>query len=208
MKLPAINIPQKIGFEIPQIDQKYNNLLLGGFLLILFLCDYFLIMQPFQISPLIKMNSSIKSGINDFKQAKFDIANIEQYKEDLIKVRQQLKEQGSTILSQEEIPTILDNISKLARKTDVQINQIMPMKESKKMVLQNDDGRYYSMDILIMGRGGYHELGRFFGEIETDPIFMSIGDFDIASKSDDNKRHVIQITIKAFIIEKKESNKT
>ncbi|MFH1360300.1 MAG: type 4a pilus biogenesis protein PilO [Candidatus Omnitrophota bacterium] len=206
-----IKFKDKFSFKIPSlppIDDKNRNWILGGAMLAIFLFDYFVIMQPFQLAPLLKMNPKIDIAKKNHKKALFDIKNVDQYKKDLEGAKEKMGEVGTRILSKEEIPKILDNISRLAMESNILINQIMPLKDSQKKVLQNDEGEYYSISILISVRGGYHELGHFINRVETDEIFMTINDFDVVANSNDSMRHSVKLTINAFILKKTEKEKS
>ena len=80
----------------------------------------------------------------------------------------------------------------------------MPLRDSQNLELENDEGKYFSLSILINAMGSYHNIGRFFNRIESNPTFMSISDFDIASRNTDPTHHELRMTVKVFILEKTE----
>ncbi len=203
----SLKIPEDITKKFSQIDEKNRKWIVGGVLLLIFLGDYFLIMKPFQVNNLLSINPKITVLRKDLKQARIDIKRIAQYRRQVRELRQRMKKIGNRILQTEEIPVILEEISLLARKNDVRINQIMPMKDSMEEVLDNKEGTYYSLPILISAKAGYHNLGRFINQLEQDKIFMSITGLDIAGNVDNPRLHTICITIKAFIMDKKEKGK-
>ena len=198
-----MNVLENIESKFPKINEKNRNWILGGILLAIFLGDYFLLMQPLQLRNLMKINSEIGVMSKDFMQGKTDIQRKDQYQAQLKELKEEKEMIGNRILSEEEIPLIMENISHLARKNDVRINQIMPLKEALKEVLDTEEGKYLSLPILVNSRAAYHDLGRFVNDIENDKIFMSILAFDIAASGDDPKNHSVRITIKAFVIRKK-----
>ena len=198
-----INIPENITSKFPKVNEKNRNWIFGGILLAIFLGDYFLLMQPLQLRNLMKINSEIGVMQKDLAQGKTDIQRRAQYEEQLEELKAKKKMMANMILSEEEIPLIMENISHLARKNNIRINQIMPLKDTLQKVLDTEDGTYLSLPILVNSRGGYHDLGRFINDIENDKIFMSILAFDIAGSGDDPKNHSARITIKAFVVRKK-----
>jgi len=196
-----MNIPQLISSKLSALDEKSRYYVLGGILLFIFLLDYFIIMQP-QLKTLMTLNPKIAILARDFKKAKEDIPRYSHYEEQVNKLREKKLSSGTKILLKEEISLILENISLIANKVGVRINQIMPIKDSQQLVLSNEDGQYYTLPILVDAKGGYHGIGRFFYQIENDPIFMSITDFDITANSSDPLHHSTRITIKAYVLEK------
>ena len=201
MQLNLMNILEKLPIPQIQITEKNRNYFLGGFLCFVFLFFYLLIIRP-QIKIFIKLGPEITNLAKDLKKAKEDIENVDQHRNEVSVLKEKLKWQGNKILSKEEISTILENISRLASETKVQVTQIMPIRESQKLVLDNEDGRYYSLPILVNARGGYHNIGRFYNLLESDKIFMGINDFDIAASGDDPMKHSVKMTVNVFVREK------
>lgn len=184
--------------KLDNLNEKNRYYVLGGILILVFLLDYFVIMMP-QVKTLVVLNPKITTLSKDLKQARADIKGVNQYQAQVAQLREKMKMVGSNILAREEIPTILENISVLANVSKIKINQIMPMKESQKLVLSNDEGSYYSLPILINARGSYHNIGRFLNRIEMNGIVMSVLDFDITATNDDPYRHSLNLTVKTFV---------
>lgn len=194
----ASDIISSVSAKLGSLNEKNRYYVLGGVLLLIFLLDYFIIMMP-QIKTLVALNPKIATLSKDLKQARLDIKSINQYQTQVAQLREKMKMVGSSILSREEIPTILENISVLANASKVKINQIMPMKESQQLVLTDNDGTYYSLPILVNARGSYHNIGRFLNRVETNGIAMSVVDFDMTATNDDPYRHALNLTIKTFV---------
>lgn len=192
-----------VSSKLGNLNEKNRYYVLGAVLIGIFLLDYFVIMMP-QLKTLSVVNPKISALSKELKQTRSDIKNSKQYQTQVAQLREKMKMTGTKILAKEEIPTILESISVIASATKVRINQIMPMKESQKLVLTNDEGRYYSLPILVNARGSYHNIGRFLNHIETNGIFMSIIDFDIVATNDDPYRHSLNLTVKTFIRERPE----
>ena len=195
---------QILSFISDKMNEKNRYYVLAGVLVIIFLIDYFVIMMP-QIRTLAVLNPKIVALSKDLRQARNDIKKINHYQNDVARLRNKMKTIGTTILSKEEVPAILENISLIANPFKIKLYQTMPLKEYQQLVLTNDEGQYYSFPILVNARGGYHNLGRFFNRLENDKIFMNIIDFDITSNSEDPMNHLVNIKIKVFIRDKSEN---
>ena len=195
----------KILAKIPKINEKNRHYILGVGLLLIFLLYYFLLMKP-QLDVLIRISPKIDIMAKDLKQARIDVSMVGEHKARTEELRKRMEATGDRILSKEEIPRILDSISRLAAESGVKINQIMPLSDSQEVVLPpSGEGKYFSLPILITARGGYHGIGRFLDKIETNQIFMSTVDFDIAATNDESMQHSEKITIKAFVIDRPEN---
>ncbi len=202
-----MKVPDKLtNFISDKLTEKNRYYVLIGLLVGIFLIDYLFLMMP-QVRMLLTLTPKTNNLLKDLKQAHEDIDNIKEHQAHLAGLQDKMKLYGAKILSREEIPSILENITKIASETTVKINQIMPIKESQSLALTTDEGKYYSLSILLSGRGGYHNIGRFFNRLENDKIFMSIIDFDITSSNESQMQHAVNVTIKVFIHEKVESKK-
>ncbi len=200
--MAEFKLPDDLLAKFSKIDEKNRNWIFGGVLLLIFLGDYFLIMQPFQLKPLMDLNSQIAVLEKDLIQAKTDIQREEEYHQKVKRLRKKMAQVGNRILSIEEIPIIMENLSVLAQKNDVRINQIMPMRNALEEILENEEGRYYSLPIMINARAGYHDTGRFINDLENDELFMSITGLDIASNAENMRLHSIRMTVKSFVLER------
>jgi len=186
-----------------RVNEKNRYYIIAGVLAGVLAVDYFAVMMP-QIRTLIALTPKIQALSKDLKQARDDIAHKAQYEAEVARLREKMKAVDTSILSREEIPKILDNIALIASKTKIKITQVMPIKESQELVLTTNDGKYYSIPILLNARGSYHGLGHFINRIEHNKIFMTITDVDIVAASDDSVRHSTTMRIKAFILERAE----
>ncbi len=189
--------------QLPKVDEKNRNFLLGGVLIVIFLLDYFLVMSP-QLKTLRTLNPKISSLATDIKTAKEDIKKINQYRQEIAKLNEQQEKANRRVITNEEVNWVLESISRMANDEHVKIDQIMPLKGSETVLLTNKDGKYYSLPIMVNARCGYHDLGRFLNKVERGDVFLSINDFSFAASGDDTSRHVAKLTFKAVVFEKTE----
>ncbi len=200
-----MSIPEQLQNLVSKLDDRQKKVLLGIILFAVALVDYFVLMYPFQIRTLLTLNPKIEVLDKDIKQAKLDLQHIQDYQNQIAVFRGKLMLLSNRIVAKEAMPLVLDNISRLANNANIRINQLMPQKDAQEVVLTNDDGKYYSLPILVEGRGGYHQWGRFINSLESDTIFMSISNFTIAANPDDPIRHSAKMIIKAYVLERKSS---
>ena len=195
------NLINKIPFEIPEMTRKMKYYFLAGFVFFIFLFDYIFIMG-FQINALKSLSPKNLELSENLKETKYNLENMPHYQKEVSRLREKLLRVETSILSREEIPMLLEKISRLAISSDVQIDQIMPLKDSQELVLENDGGKYFALPIYVRGQGSYHAIGKLFNRIETDKIFMSIEDFDISQNSSHPRKHIVKSAITIFVMEK------
>ena len=190
----------KLTQYIPKIDEKNQYYFLGGILLVIFLLDYFIMMQP-QLATLRTINPKISLLITDIKSAQENMEKLESYQNDAKQLTQKVSVASEQILTNDEVPVILERISRLANAENIKIEQLVPLKGSREMVLEKNDKRYYALPILIEVKGGYHQLGRFINKVETDEIYMNFSNFTLASGGGESTPVNAKLTVKTLLSE-------
>ncbi|MBZ0165567.1 MAG: type 4a pilus biogenesis protein PilO, partial [Candidatus Omnitrophica bacterium] len=169
----------------------------GVVLLTVFLLDYFLLMAP-QLNTLAKINPEIKILREDIDKARNDIARIGQYQSQVKKFQEDINQENKKVELRDEVPLILEHISRVADQNKVILNQIMPNVIDSQIVLENDERIYYDLPIDIEARASYHDLGRFINAIEQGPIFLKVGEMTMAS-IENRKQLSIKVTFDALV---------
>lgn len=194
-----LQIPEKITTVFANLDEKNRYYVFCGILVFVFLLDYLLLMRP-QLGTLAKLNPEVNILAEDIHKAKTEIKNIDIYKNQIEQTKVKVDEANRKVMPRTEVPVVLETISRIANKTDIKIDQIMPKPTEQKMLLDKKERKYYSLPILVEGRGGYHNFGQFLFELETQGLFLRIGSFTIASVGE-SKNHNIKLTLEAIIFE-------
>ena len=95
---------------------------------------------------------------------------------------------------------ILENISLLANKNGIKIDQIMPYPQDQSVLLKDKIRKYYALPILLDARGSYHDVGRFLFQIEDENDFLKVDTFTFSSGSS-FRVHRFKLTLKAVVYE-------
>ncbi|MBU0469400.1 MAG: type 4a pilus biogenesis protein PilO [Candidatus Omnitrophica bacterium] len=200
-----MTLQNKISSYIESVDEKVIYYILGGILFSVFLLDYFVLMRP-QIASLSKIGPEIRSLSEDIKKAKDDILRSKQYELEVAKISDDVAKSNAKLKFKEEVPLILENISRMADDNGVKIDQIMPDAQDQQILLENEERRYYSLPIFIKATSGYHDFGRFLSELERGDIFFKVSSFGIIS-SRGEKKHLVEITLDAVVYEELKGKK-
>ena len=172
-----------------KIDPKYRYYVFGGIVLAVFLLDFFLLMQP-QITSLTKIGPKMKQLSTDFNKSKVDIKQIESYKKQLVEVETKSAELNFRLKAKENVPYIIERISSIADQNRLKIDQIVPVAQDQKKLMENKRQIYYSLPIVVDVRGGYHNLGKFINSLETSDIFLMIDQLSASTKGDGRELNV------------------
>ena len=100
--------------------------------------------------------------------------------------------------AQQEIPDLLENLSKMARNADITIVGITPVTQKDQ---REPSGQVYKeIPILINARSGYHELGNFLAGLENADRFMKVADIDIKSNKTAPARHDVSLLVLTYTL--------
>ena len=196
-----MNPLEKIPEIIAKLDEKNRYYILGGILLGIFLLDYFLVMQP-QLATLRSLNPKISLLAKDIRSAEDSIHQYTKYQKDLTNLKEKGTVVNERIISKEEVPMVMEKISRMANKSGVKIDQIMPLKGSEAVLMKNNDGKYSALPIQVEARSGYHDFGRFINQLENSEIFLSVANFSFAADASDTLRQAARLTVKIVVFDK------
>jgi type IV pilus assembly protein PilO len=190
-----------ISAKIKKLDPKYRYVIFGAALLLVFFLNYLVLLRPLMGS-LNKMSAKTSELRQNLQGVKTDMARIDQNRAQLEKIRSQINEVKIKIRTKQEVPLILEDISRAAAQTGVKVDQLMPLKDQQEVLAKSENIKYYSLPILIQARSAYHDLGRFLSQLEADKTFYSIANLSITANPKETTRHMVQLTVKSVISEK------
>ena len=194
-----MSFKEKIQDKLSTLSDKQIYWLFAGILLTVFLLDFLLLMQP-QLKTLSKINPKIKLVKEDIKKAEGNIAKTEYYRGEVKKLESDLNSVNINVLHRQDIPLILEKISRISNKNKVRIDQVMPDTISQELLLENDEKRYYILPIEVEGKSAYHDFGRFIEAIEKEDIYLSVHSFNLSAKAG-SKQHTLALTLHAVVYE-------
>jgi Tfp pilus assembly protein PilO len=191
---------EQINQGVMKINEKNPYYLLIGLLVAILIIDYIAVMQ-FQLRTLSSLNPKIKSLSEEVTSTKNHIQRLAQYQTEIKRLNEKLNRFTLLVRGREEIPRALENVSIVANKNGVMIQQIMPDTNLGEPALKTKEGRYYVIPISLEAKSGYHNFGRFLNQLEAEGVFLNIADFSIASNPKDIRPHNIKLTIDTIILE-------
>ncbi|MBI5416092.1 MAG: type 4a pilus biogenesis protein PilO [Candidatus Omnitrophica bacterium] len=188
---------------IAKVDEKNRYYILIGALVLIFLLDYFVVMQP-QLVALTKIRPEIKILLQNIQTARDDTQKTGFYQGEIKRLQGVLGKTSRKVLSKDEVSAILERISRLAGETGMKMDQIPPFNEDQEILLEDRKRTYYALPILLEARSGYHNFGKFLNRLEQDDLFLSVTTFSV-SAGDDIHDQVLKMNLQAIIFEDKAS---
>jgi Tfp pilus assembly protein PilO len=142
---------------------------------------------------------SVGKKITDLKK------NLNTFKKDLITMQQaQIKEKTASapqiqkIISEEQIPSLLDEISRIANKNNVKIMQIKPQMEKENKTAQIAKAAPL-LTITIDLFSGYHTLGYFINELENAQVYIAVGEIKISPELNNYFQQKVTLGLKTHV---------
>jgi len=166
-----------------QLDNKKIILIIVVFCAVVYI-DYSFLLKP-QIAGSSSMTPKIAKLKQDLDSLSRDLARMRESKSKQAETAKKLK-QIKKVISEAQISALLNDISRLANKNEVKINQIRPSKETQVQPAQpgkvTEPVKFTPFFIKLDLVADYHRLGRFIGDLENAPVFISVQDFKISSQ--------------------------
>lgn len=197
------NVFDKISGGISKLNEKNPYYMIIPIIILGLLLDYFLVLQ-FQLKTLGSLTPQSTTTLSqELSAAKNNIQRIGKYQKDLQDLSAKLEKMNYKIKSKEEVPMILENMSRVANENSVRIEKLVPH-PAIDVLLENEEGQYLSVPIFIAAKSSYHNFGRFLNQLEADEIFLNIPSFKIERQGNDSTLHIVELKIDVIIFEKNE----
>ena len=178
-----------MNFDLSPFVERFNNLDTKIRYAVFAVCllgiagiDYVLLLRV-QLNGLRAMDVQAQTLKADIARVKTDVQHINQIKQDLESFRSQLEGVNSKIRSLQEVPLLLEDISRIAQESNVAIEQIIPLKEGQEPLVTAADVKYYSLPIVIVARSGYHMFGYFLRKLESSDLLFTVHELRIGRES-------------------------
>lgn len=116
-------------------------------------------------------NSSLQAKLQQDRRI---AANLPKFKAEYEKMQQQLQQALAELPNQKEIPTLLTNISSLAKENGLEVLRFRPLAEVRK-------GFYAEVPVQLSLSGSYHEVALFFQAVGNLSRIVNIGNLTMGS---------------------------
>ena len=134
----------------------------------------------------------------ELKDAEGDVGRIGSLRKDIESHNKKIERYEKMLPAEQEIPTLLENLSDMARASNVKIVGITPSITKSENTQSNKT--YEEIPILISAKSGYHELGNFLAKLENSDRFMKVVDIKIRSSAATPKRHDVDLLVLTYIL--------
>lgn len=193
-------IVEKIQPVLEKINEKNLPVILFFTVVIIVALDFFVLLGP-QWGSLSKINPKIKTLSDELKSTKDNIDKMAFYINQSNKLKIKFDEMSARVKPREEVPIILERISRLALKNNIKIDEMTPDQTNQKELLKEKERTYYALPIVIEANSDFHSFGRFLNQVETDDVIFLVNSFKIVSRGE-ARQHDIKLTLDAIVYDK------
>ena len=135
--------------------------------------------------------------------------DLQKFKDQVIKLNEELKNALTQLPNEKEIPEILKTISSLGKESNLEFTLFRPKPEVPQQF-------YAQVPIELVALGSYHNIGIFFDKVSKLPRIINVVDFNMMRAKDIKGRSETEILVKTscmintyrFIEKKSEEKKS
>jgi Tfp pilus assembly protein PilO len=197
------NIGDEVSRVIDKVNAKNPYLIVGivcGAILIMFYYGFF----QAKLGEITILNGDIGNLQQSLDETKNNLQRLNQYNEEIALYRKRVEILNKKIRTKEDIPVALENLSRIAVESGVQIEQMMPDEARGEVVHKAGDTKYIAIPIVIGARSSYHGFGKFVNSLEKEGIFLGFSDLGIMTNPSDPNQHLVKLVLRLAVTEKDE----
>lgn len=180
-----------------ELDNKKILLIILICLIILYLDFSFII--KLQLQGIRTVGAKIIKLKTDIDNLTKDLSRLEELRRTVTQTKQETVLKAQKIISEEELPLLLQDISDLANMHKVKIMQIKPSKDTKAKEEAIAKVKILPVMLTLDLSCSYHSLGSFINALENTKQFIAVQDLKIRRSSDDYFRRDVDLLLKTYV---------
>lgn len=164
-------------------------LIMGGILAI----GYFLLLQPAQDN-LQRAQNEERRLMSDYESKAFQVANLDEYREQLEEMRRTFEEVLRQLPDDTEIPDLLVDINDTAEFSGLEVNELSISDPQPREL-------FIEQPLDLEAVGGYHEIGSFVSGMSALPRIVTLHNFSLEPTGDEGAggpRLRLRIDVKTY----------
>ena len=118
--------------------------------------------------------------------------------EDRKRLASQLQLPALTIPPEQQLPDLLDRITRAARVSEVRLLGLKPQADLRN--LKPGPSGYIEVPLEVIAAAGYHSIGRFLDGLESSQDLLQVRELQIESNSRDVWSHAVTVLLVAYLV--------
>ena len=136
----------------------------------------------------------------ELKSAEALIAQKDSFRKNIEAFREKVDYYEKRLPAEQEIPSLLENLSAMAKRSNIKILGITPVQTPPNDQSSQKGKIYKEIPILIGAKSGYHELGSFLSSLEDADRFMKVVDIEISANKMTPKKHDVDLIVCTYVL--------
>ncbi|MFC1674361.1 type 4a pilus biogenesis protein PilO [Candidatus Omnitrophota bacterium] len=103
------------------------------------------------------------------------------------------------VILDQEVPSLLQDISKIAKKNAVRIMQIKPQKSESKPDAPAQPGGISPLSIRLELLAGFHEFGSFIADLEGGEVYLAVDEISMFTDARNSLKRKVNLVLKTYV---------
>ncbi|MFC1805072.1 type 4a pilus biogenesis protein PilO [Candidatus Omnitrophota bacterium] len=103
------------------------------------------------------------------------------------------------VILDQEVPSLLQDISRIAKKNAVRIMQIKPEKSKGKQDAPAQPGGISPLSIKLELLAGFHEFGSFIANLEGGEIYLAVDEISMFTDARNSIKRKVNLVLKTYV---------
>ncbi|MBI4972858.1 MAG: type 4a pilus biogenesis protein PilO [Candidatus Omnitrophica bacterium] len=175
-----------------QLDNKKISLILLATFIIIYLDFSFVVKM--QIKGIQESDPKISKLKNDIDKLNKDLVATQELKTKQDQDKKSASLKAKKIITEDQIPALMEYISNQANQKKVKINQIKPSREAKVEPAKSSP-LLLTLDLSC----DYHNLGAFLNDLENAPEYLAVQDLRITRDTKNDFLQNVSLVLKTYV---------
>lgn len=165
--------------------------------------DYTFVLK-LQLQGLRNTGPRIQKLKGDLSALSAQFAMMQEVKNKHLQAKEEALSKAKKFISEEEIPSLLEEVAKTAQENGVELIQMKPLRERPAAAGAKDAiaVKFSPLLINLSLSCGYHELGRFLSGLENKEEFIGVEGLVVSAQQKDYFKHKVELTLRAYVEKK------
>lgn len=185
-----------------KLKNKDKQTIFLAAIVIFIVIDLFIIIVGWQCRSLFKYYKAAAEKRQMIAMLENDIKNLNSYRQEISDLETSIRNLELLVTNEANISGLIENISNLANICGVKIIQVKPEvvdEDDKSTGLQIKDNKFGEIEIQLVAKADFHQLGSFISKIESEKNFFKVTSLEIETASENYMIQNIRLSLKSII---------
>lgn len=181
--------------------EEMEKAILAGIIGVVVMVSVYMFLISPQMAELSKLKKEFQVQQDKLTEQRALIKKAKKRKENIANLKQEIADAGLVLPSEGGYSWFLELINLWGSSQDIKFDTIVPKEIQNSVEMVVGGKKYFSMDMEIALRGGYHQIGRLINQMENYSDSIYIKDISIVLEKDTSEEALIaSLTVNLFVL--------